>query len=749
MKAFIFPGQGSQRKGMGKDLFDRYPAILESAADILGYDVKELCMEDPQHLLNETRYTQPALYIVDVLTYMDKRMSEPAPDVVLGHSLGEYAALFAAGAFTFETGLRLVKKRAELMAGIKDGGMLALVGLDMQTVKDLLACHDLTGTDIANYNSFHQIVLSGKQEDMQKARHIFEANGARLAFPLNVSGAFHSRYMKEAAVEYGAFISTVTFSPLQIPVLSNATADWYTDASLHHLLEQQITSPVRWYESISRLMQPGNITFYEAGPGETLTKILSFIKDRPMPDLTPLIPATKTSGKPSATTSGSSGINPEILGSAAFREDYNLKYAYVAGAMSHGVASAALVVRMGQAGMMSFFGSGGLKKEQIESAIIYIQEKLKNGEAYGINLLNGSREEDTAALIFKYHIRNIEAAAYMEISPTLARLRISGARRQNGSVIIPRRLMAKVSRPEVAAAFLSPPPERIVKKLLQEQLITPDEAALAQYIPMADDICVEADSGGHTDMGVAFTLLPTIMRQRDEAMNTYRYSRGIRIGAAGGIGTPEAAAAAFILGADFILTGSINQCTIESGASNLVKEMLQHVNEQDTAYAPAGDMFEMGARVQVLKKGVLFPARAQKLYDLYRQHNSLDEIDEKTKIQLQEKYFRQSFQDVYQEVTTYYARKNIQVADANPKQKMAYLFRWYFGYSIRAALSGDEKSKADFQVNCGPALGAFNQWIGHTSWYNRHVDAVGEMIMNGAAEVLNKRLNYFGGLISR
>jgi len=747
MKTFLFPGQGSQRKGMGKDLFDRYPVLLTSARDILGYDVATLCLEDPDRLLNETLYTQPALYIVNVLNYLDRSASEPRPDVVMGHSLGEYAALFAAGAFSFEAGLQLVKKRAEVMANIKNGGMLALIGLELQTVRSILERYALNGLDIANHNSSQQIVLSGLQNDIQQAQQVFEANGARLAFPLNVSGAFHSRYMKEAAAGFGAFVKSFAFSPLQIPVLSNASADWYTNESIADLLERQITSQVRWYESISRLLHLGEITFHEIGPGNVLTKMLSFIKETPMQNITPLTAAAKTLSGSKNDTTHKSRIKPEALGAADFREDYKLKYAYVSGAMSHGIASAELVVRMGQAGLMGYFGSGGLKKEQIEKAIIYIQEKLSKGETYGMNLLNGPSEEDTVDLILQHKIRNVEAAAYMEISPALTKLRLHGIKRlENGAIHIPGRLLAKVSRPEVAAAFLSPPPERIVKKLLRENLITPEEAALAPYIAMADDICVEADSGGHTDMGVAFTLIPTIMRQRDEAMKTHPFSRRIRVGAAGGIGTPEAAAAAFILGADFILTGSINQCTVESGASDLVKDMLQDVNEQDTVYAPAGDMFELGAKVQVLKKGVLFPARAQKLYDLYRQHNSLEEIDEKTKMQLQEKYFKQPFQEVYKEVETYYAQKNIQVAEASPKQKMAYLFRWYFGFSIRAARGGDEKHKVDFQVNCGPALGAFNQWVKHTdvaSWRNRHVDTIGEMIMNGAADILNTRLAQF------
>src|SRR5262249_24592935 len=157
------------------------------------------------------------------------------------------------------------------------------------------------------------------------------------------------------------------------------------------------------------------------------------------------------------------------------------------------------------------------------------------------------------------------------------------------------------------------------------------------------DICVEADSGGHTDGGVAYALMPAMIRLRDEMMAKYHYDKPIRVGAAGGIGTPESAAAAFIMGADFILTGSINQCSVEAGTSDAVKDILQGLNVQDKSYAPAGDMFELGAKVQVVRKGLFFPARANKLYDLYQRFNSIDEIDEKTQQQIQEKYFQRSF----------------------------------------------------------------------------------------------------------
>ena len=241
---------------------------------------------------------------------------------------------------------------------------------------------------------------------------------------------------------------------------------------------------------------------------------------------------------------------------------------------------------------------------------------------------------------------------------------------------------------------------------------------------------------------MAYALMPAMIKLRDEMMKKHGYGKRVRVGAAGGIGTPEAAAAAFILGADFILTGSVNQCTVEAGTSDAAKNMLQQMNVQDTDYAPAGDMFEMGAKVQVLKKGVFFPARANKLYELYVLHNSLDEIDEKSRKQIQERYLKRTFEEIFRECKSYYPLQEIERAERNPKQKMAIVFRWYFGYSSRLALEGTPENEVDYQILCGPALGAFNQWVKGTpleSWKNRHVDEIAVKLMNGAADILSQR----------
>jgi len=442
-------------------------------------------------------------------------------------------------------------------------------------------------------------------------------------------------------------------------------------------------------------------------------------------------------------------IAPESLGHPEFKADYGIKYAYTAGAMYKAIASEALVIALGKAGLIGYFGTGGLKFSRIEAAIDLIKSQLAEGQPFGMNLLHNlvqpAMEEQTVNLFFSRGIRFVEAASYMQVTPSVVRYRLRGLTRgPGGAITTPHFVLAKVSRPEVARAFMSPAPETIVRELVAARLLTPQEAELSRYIPVAGDICVEADSGGHTDQGVAYALMPAMLHLRNELMSRYSYQKQIRVGAAGGIGTPEAAAAAFIMGADFITTGSINQCTVEAGTSEMVKDMLQDINVQDTTYAPAGDMFELGAKVQVLKKGLFFPGRARKLYELYTRYNSLDEIDTQTRKQIEEKYFRRSFEDVWIETRNYYSRVSPEFgkSELTPKQKMALIFRWYFVHTTRLAMRGVEEEKVNYQVHCGPALGAFNQWMKGTaleSWRNRYVSDIGERIMNGAASVLTER----------
>ena len=447
-------------------------------------------------------------------------------------------------------------------------------------------------------------------------------------------------------------------------------------------------------------------------------------------------------------------IDPARLGHLEFRAEYGVKYAYTAGAMYKAIASEALVVALAHAGLIGYFGTGGLTLSRIDAAIESIRSQVTESQPFGMNLLPNpgqpDLEDQTVDLFLSRGIRFVEASAYMDVKPNIVRYRLTGLTRGPGETITtPHLILAKVSRPEVASAFMSPAPEGMVRELVATGRLTPQEAELGRYIPVAGDICVEADSGGHTDRGVAYALMPAMLHLRDEMMSRYSYRKRIRVGAAGGIGSPAAAAAAFIMGADFITTGSINQCTVEAGISESVKNMLQDMNVQDTAYAPAGDMFELGAKVQVLRKGVLFPGRANKLYELYTKHNSLDEIDSQTKKQIEEKYFGRSFEDVWSETKDYYSQINprFEKLEPSPKQKMGLVFKWYFIHTTRLAMLGVEQEKVNYQVHCGPALGAFNQWVKGTaleSWRNRRVSDIGERIMNGAAAVLTRRYAEMG-----
>lgn len=791
MKAFLFPGQGSQIKGMGEELFKNYDEYVSIANGILGYSLQDLCMLNPDGKLNRTEYTQPALFTVNSLTYLEHlRSGEKKPDYLAGHSLGEYSALFAAGAVSFEDGLKIVAKRGELMSKAPPGSMAAVVGIDQKRLEAILSDNNLNNIDIANYNCPTQFVLSGLRNDIESAGEIFRKLDV-MYLPLNVSAAFHSRYMKGIRDEFEQFLSQVTFSDIDIPVISNVCARPYRASELRNNLVNQITGSVKWTETICYLMGQGVERYMEIGPGNVLTKLNAKIEAqaRPLAIISPEFenseeklevnsraPVTISRAANSSKKSVTAGkpinqqvyganvvsyidrrknreVTPDQLGSASFRKAYGVRYPYIAGAMYRGISSVDMVVRMAKSGMMGFLGTGGVPLSLVEDRIVTIQSELQDGQAYGVNLLNSLNdtrlEMDTVDLLLKLNVRHVEAAAYMQnLSLPLVQYRTHGINRdESGDIVIPNKIIAKVSRPEVAEAFLSPPPEKLLRALQESGTITADEADLARSIPMSDDLCVEADSGGHTDQGVAYALMPAMIMLRDRMQEKYRYENKVRVGAAGGIGTPEAAAAAFMLGADFILTGSINQCTVEADTSDLVKDLLQDMNIQDTDYAPAGDMFELGAKVQVLKRGLFFPARANKLYELYRMHNSLDELDPGTRKKLQEKYFGRTFEDIYKEVKDYflsYDPKEIEKAESNPKHKMALVFRWYYYFTTNLALEGKRARKVDFQIHTGPALGAFNQWVKGTDledWRRRHVDEVALKLICETAELLGKRFN--------
>nr|WP_206539288.1 enoyl-CoA hydratase/isomerase [Nocardiopsis halotolerans] len=472
---------------------------------------------------------------------------------------------------------------------------------------------------------------------------------------------------------------------------------------------------------------------------------------------TPMPPpeASEAERRRSPMPSGSPAVTPESLGDPGFREDYGLRYNYVAGGMYKGIASVELVTALGNAGMLGFLGTGGLPLDVVDDSITRIEQGLRPGRTFGVNLLSAPQEPDLemrmVELLLRHGVRHVEASAYVQPSAALVRYRLAGLSQDaNGGVRQENRVIAKVSRTEVAEGFLRPAPPDLVRELLERRMITPEQAELGARVPLAHDLCVEADSAGHTDAGNAYVLMPAMRAVRDRVRGEAGYSHTVRIGAAGGIGTPESALAALMLGADFIVTGSINQCTAEAGTSEAVKDILQGLGVHDTGYAPAGDMFEVGARVQAVRKGLFFPARANKLYELYTRHGSIDDLDARTRTMLEEKYFKRSIDAVWRETREHLARRypeRLADVEGNPKQRMARIFRWYFVHSTRLAMSGSAEQRVDYQIHCGPAMGAFNAWVKGTPlepWHQRRVAVVAEHLLRGTAELLGERLGRYG-----
>jgi malonyl CoA-acyl carrier protein transacylase len=273
--AFLFPGQGSQSVGMGAGLFERFPEVLQHADEHLGYSLSSLCLEDPDGKLGRTEFTQPALYVVSYLHARSLVEDGTPPSFAAGHSVGEFAALASSGAIEFSDGLRMVAKRGEIMSGVTGGGMAAVIGLDADVIRETLSTLPAPDIDLANFNSPGQIVVSGPAGQINRILAPLKEAGAKLVVPLKVSGAFHSRMMEGAALQFKEFLKSFSFSQPKIPIYSNVEAVPYADAeSIPSLLVRQIHSPVRWTETITRMRSDGVLEFEECGPGNVLNKLL-------------------------------------------------------------------------------------------------------------------------------------------------------------------------------------------------------------------------------------------------------------------------------------------------------------------------------------------------------------------------------------------------------------------------------------------------------------------------------------------
>ncbi|MFS1894561.1 eicosapentaenoate synthase subunit PfaD [Vibrio lentus] len=436
-------------------------------------------------------------------------------------------------------------------------------------------------------------------------------------------------------------------------------------------------------------------------------------------------------------------LGTQSLGDEDFRRCHGVKYAYYAGAMANGISSEELVIALGQAGILCSFGAAGLIPSRVEQAINRIQAALPNGP-YAFNLIHSpsepALERGSVELFLKHKVKTVEASAFLGLTPQIVHYRAAGLSRDaQGEIQIGNKVIAKVSRTEVASKFMQPAPAKMLQALVDESRITAEQMELAQLVPMADDITAEADSGGHTDNRPLVTLLPTILALKEQIQAQYQFKTPLRVGCGGGVGTPDAALATFNMGAAYIVTGSINQACVEAGASEHTRKLLSTTEMADVTMAPAADMFEMGVKLQVVKRGTLFPMRANKLYELYTRYDSIEAIPVEERLKLEKQVFRSTLDDIWAGTVAHFNErdpKQIERAEGNPKRKMALIFRWYLGLSSRWSNTGEQGREMDYQVWAGPALGAFNAWAKDSyldDYQQRNAVDLAKHLMHGAA----------------
>ncbi|MFN4025626.1 MAG: PfaD family polyunsaturated fatty acid/polyketide biosynthesis protein [Hyphomonas sp.] len=462
------------------------------------------------------------------------------------------------------------------------------------------------------------------------------------------------------------------------------------------------------------------------------------------------IPALLSVGSPPDGGAGAGflpPVYPEWLGDRRFAAAHGARFNYVAGEMARGIATPQMVVETARTGCVGFYGSAGLPLDEIRSGVANIQSALGPQAAnWGANLIHSPQEPGQEAavidLFLTENVRRVSASAFMKLTPDVVRFTALGlSRGADGTVQRANHVFAKVSRAEVAEAFMAPAPKKILAELVASGAITQLQADLATTVPVAAEITAEADSGGHTDNRPALTLFSSLASARARIAASHGLAESdIRIGLAGGIATPQAVAAAFQMGAAYVLTASINQSTVESGLALPGRQMLAKAGPADVAMAPAADMFEQGVQVQVLKRGTLFAMRGRKLHNFYRSGATYESLAESDRKWLED-VLGEPFEAAWKATRDYIRRINpaeAARAEADGNKRLALVARRYLFQGAQWAREGEAARAADYQIWCGPAMGAFNEWVAGSFLEpveSRTVRQIALNLMEGAARV--------------
>ena len=750
--AWMFPGQGAQHRGMGAELFASYPDLISAADGVLGYSVSQACQSGRS--LGDTAYVQPLMFVVNALHLRRALEESPPPAYLAGHSLGEISALYAAGCVDFPTGLDLVRRRGALMAACPPGAMMAVLGVPIERLEELIAAQGYAAIDIANHNLPDQVVVAGPDDEIRRLAERIDDLGLGRTTRLNVSVAAHSRHMQPAVAEFTAVLDRIDFAAPRIPVLSAVTGEQHEATSIAQRLGEQLTGRVRWWDVMVALTRAGVDEVREVGPGHVLLRMWQRAADQLPGRETPArAPAPHPAAPPgpsrepaaaAAATAATADGHPWVsaLGDPRLARAYRLRLPYLVDALPYGVSGPAMLRRLAGTELFGFLGTRGVLVPAVAADVRELDSEDLGGR-WGIELpaerLDPARAQAITSLALQTGLAHAVTAGWAGVSPQLVRWRFAGTR----TGARPRRLLVRVTGSHQAEAFLQPALPDLVAQLVRSGQLDRAEADEARRFPVATDICVQPEPDGGTATGL---LMSVLRATREASRNTETRAEPIPVGV-GGIGTPEEIASALLLGAGFVVTGAINACTPQARTAEAVKGLLAAVTMADAVLAPSDELFRLGGREHMIRKATLFPARAAHLYGLHLAGVSPADLAPATRQMLESDYFGAPLDQIAGSRPAGSRPAGSRPAGSRPGPKaeprMTDLLARYFDLGTRAALAGQAEQQLNWHVPCGPEMGAFNlaaDRLGLADWRARDVEVVAERLMTAGADLLDQRL---------